>query len=156
MAPLQAVTMPSEVWRQHYATAAGARWWPCEELVRAMSRHDLSRAAVLEVGCGNGSNLWFLAEQAALVVGIDLIRQPLTMARTHLAQRGRAAGLAQADLPHLPLKAGAMSGVVDVMTSQHVDWIDHAHVYAEYHRVLAPGGWLFLYLFRPNWLHLGE
>jgi SAM-dependent methyltransferase len=139
----------STVWREHYATGVrGARWWPCEELVRAVSRRQ-QRAPlgdVVEVGCGNGANLWFLAEVADRVTGIDLDAGALEMARRHMRRRGVEASLGHCDLRDgLPFPDASVDAVVDVMTSQHVPWGAHAGLLAEYRRVLRSGGWLFLY-----------
>lgn len=134
-----------EVWRQHYATAAGMRHWPCEELVRCVARRTTAEDTVLEVGCGNGANLWFLAEQARAVIGVDLAGEPLTMATRTMQLRGQRAALVQADATSLPLVNASVDGVVDVMASQHIPWTTHVSLYREYRRALNADGWLFLY-----------
>lgn len=139
------VAAAQEVWRQHYASAAGARWWPAEELVRCVARRDLTQDTVVEVGCGNGANLWFLAEQARAVVGLDLSGEALSMASKYMRVRGSTAALVCADGALLPLASASVDGVVDVMASQHVGWEAHLALYREYRRALNADGWLFLY-----------
>lgn len=146
-------TSAAAVWRDHYATGAGCRWWPNEELVRALSQREASR--VLEVGCGNGANLRFLREAVDKVVGVDFCLDPMRTAQKYVNHtvpgelRTGTVRFAAADVRHLPFASASFDGVVDVMTSQHLPWTERASLYAEYRRVLRPGGWLFLY-------HLGE
>lgn len=150
-------------WSEHYSTAAGFRWWPNEELVRAVGGAQFGR--VLEVGCGNGANLWFLAEHAREVVGVDLDPKAIEAAREYCRHRldeGQGHGLfsgmsmgpcspvvtvRRADALALPLEFGPQSFdlVVDCMTSQHLPWERHAALFADYREMLAPGGRLFLF-----------
>jgi SAM-dependent methyltransferase len=147
-------------WAAHYATLSGYRFMPSEELVRfcGRQRHDLGR--VLEVGCGNGANLWFLARQSNCAVGVDFHVPVLTAAQelcesygcgqeTRDSKPGRRvwlspALLAGASAYDLPFTTHAFDTVVDSMVSQHFPWADHRDVYHEYRRVLRPGGKLFL------------
>lgn len=137
----------AEVWRGHYMRPEGMRWWPCEALVRAVAGRRFGLA--VEAGCGNGANLAFLAEHADRVVGVDGCAEALAVARHYMEERDTAVDLRQGSIFGLPLRDGEADAVVDVMVSQHVPWADRAALYAEYRRVLRPGGWLFLY-------HLGQ
>lgn len=129
-------------WDDHYATAAGLRHWPCEELVRATGSRRFVR--VLEAGVGNGANIPFLLSRASEVVGIDDNVTALGLAAT--SSRNKVLHLQRANiLEPLPFPAGHFDGLVDVMTSQHVPEHEHFRVYAEYRRVLRTGGWFFLY-----------
>ena len=147
-------------WDALYRTANGCRWWPNEELVRASAarvarRGPLQRA--LEVGCGNGANLWLLAERAARVTGLDVSVEAIERAEAYMRQRrffreGVCRNPVDADvtfdrgtLEMIHYADASFDAVVDVMTSQHVTWADHAALYGEYRRVLQPGGWLFIY-----------
>jgi cyclopropane fatty-acyl-phospholipid synthase-like methyltransferase len=135
----------SDIWTAHYATERGFRFWPCEELVRSVSRNAVGGVAV-EAGCGNGANLWFLAEHFTTVHGVDGCPTALKAAEALMVRRGasHAVRLHQGDIRTLPLPSGSAQLVVDTMTSQHLSWSDHAGVFDEYRRVLAPGGRLFL------------
>jgi SAM-dependent methyltransferase len=125
-----------DAWLRHYATPRGCRWWPCDELVRFGGRHG-SLGRVLEVGCGNGANLLYLTT-VGVPVGLDCTWKALSL----VAAR---APLVQADARALPFVTGAFDTLVDVMTSQHLPWKAHAALFADYRRVLRPGGRLFLY-----------
>lgn len=127
-------------WAAHYATAAGFRFWPSEALVAFVAGRRFG--TVVEAGCGGGGNLWFLAEHADRVMGVDLSEEALLVADDYLTRRGVRAGveLHCADVRHLPIKDARADLVVDCLTAQHLPWAEHGALFAEYRRVLRPGG----------------
>lgn len=150
----------SDTWAAHYATPGGYRWWPSEELVRAVAGRELGDT--LEVGCGNGANLWFLASKTVgTVVGLDGCTTALERATAYLRDKGcgtearesrpghrvwkTGVQLLRGDIAQLPFADASFDSLVDCMVSQHTRWVDHAGLYREYRRVLRPGGWLFVY-----------
>lgn len=140
-------------WDEQYRAGKGLRLWPCEELVRFVSRRygdSPRKGSVLEVGYGTGANLWFLADAGFSVAGVELSPGARNLAAKHLGSRGIAdVQLIDADMLRMPVASGAYDGVVDVMASQHLSREDHSVAYREFRRVLRPGGWLFLH-------HLGS
>ncbi len=136
-------------WDEHYATEAGYRMWPNEELVRWISGRKFERA--LDVGAGTGSNLRLLNEHADCVVALE----PNETARGHLRNvkeieddqygDGDSITIVDGDLRSLDEEDDSFDLVVDCMTSQHLKWAEHQAVYEEYARVLKPGGWMWLY-----------
>lgn len=138
-------TETRDTWRGHYATPAGHRYWPCEELVRAVGGRTFAR--VLDAGCGNGSNLWFLAEHADSVVGVDGCVEAVLAADEYLHVRGCSARatVMLGDVQAVPAPSGSFDAVVDVMTAQHLPWPKWSGLLAEYRRLLKAGGWLFMY-----------
>jgi SAM-dependent methyltransferase len=142
----------SDTWDSTYLRDNGYRYWPSEDLVRSVSaRPKASR--VLEVGCGNGANLWYLIEHASEVCGLDA--SPVALAAADRYTRRRLGvedtgvpipvQLVQGDVTtRLPYDDGAFDGVVDCMVSQHVRLHQHEALYREFNRVLQPGGWLFI------------
>ncbi len=89
---------------------------------------------VLEMGCGNGSLLTRLEGTGATVVGLDVSRSALEVARSRL----KRAAVALGDATNLPFAAETFSGVA----AQHL--IEHfspdAEVLREWYRVLRVGG----------------
>ena len=142
---------PLEVWRPHYASAQGFRYWPNEELVRALAGKKRFQT-LLEVGCGNGANLWCLAEHADEVVGIDSCDVALKEAASYMRKRntvGRVQ-LIEGDIRRMPRMVGTASGLVDCMTSQHIPWSEQADLLRGFWSVLKPGGWYFRYALAPG------
>lgn len=136
-------------WQAHYAKPEGRRWWPCEALVRFLSGRRFGCA--LEAGCGNGANLWLLAEHAETVVGIDGCEEAVEMAVEYVERRhAENAYVMCGSIFKLPVHDMSQDLVVDVMVGQHVAWDDQARLFAEYRRVLRPGGSLFRYNLAPG------
>ena len=130
-------------WGAHFDMAQGRRDWPNEELVRfcaGLGREFGSGSRVLDAGCGDGSNLRLLVESGADVVGIDGCYDAIWWAK-----RMEADALILGDVRRLPFLDGTFDLVVDCMVSQHLSWAEHAPLYAEYRRVLRPGGRLWIY-----------
>jgi ubiquinone/menaquinone biosynthesis C-methylase UbiE len=92
---------------------------------------------VLDAGCGAGVPVMQMLVDAGLsVVGIDLSSVQLELARARVA----AAQLAQADLSMVPFGDGSFDGLVSYFAVIHVPRADHRHVFAEFRRVVRPGG----------------
>jgi cyclopropane fatty-acyl-phospholipid synthase-like methyltransferase len=143
-------------WDQQYAERRGLRWWPNEELLRFLGRHrgdeslDPSNSVqILEVGCGNGANLWAMADLGYHVYGVDMSDEALVLAQKELDRRGLSAGLGCGSMAALEVPAGTFDAVVDVVSTQHLTLTEHEAAYAEFYRVLGDGGWFFSY-------HLGS
>lgn len=141
-----------DAWEEAYASRPGAfRHYPNEELVRFLGRTvfrdtrlaERSGIRVLEVGCGNGANLWAVAAEGCQAHGMDLSPTGLELARATLDRRRVQASLAVADALRLPYRTGSFDAAYDVVTLQHLPFADLGRAYAEIHRVLRPGGRFF-------------
>ena len=142
---------------EQYSEARGMRYWPCESLVRFVGENYVLTAlngtnpqSVLEVGCGNGANLWFLARYFSQTHGLDLEPAALEHAERLLGQVRAHAELTNGSV----LKMDAFGNdefdlVVDVTCLQHTTFAQHAIAFAEIARVLKRGGRFFSY-------HLGN
>lgn len=97
---------------------------------------------VLEIGCGSGMGLPYLAAHARMVVGGDYTMALLREARRHLPD----ANLVRMDAQHLPFRDAAFDAVLMLEMIYYVP--DQAAAFAECRRVLKPGGKLMVCL--PN------
>jgi ArsR family transcriptional regulator len=98
-------------------------------------------STLLEVGCGTGSLLPFLARKAALTIGVDQSLEMIEEARKRVLQDGLAGvDLRVGDMSHLPLSGREADLVVFNMVLHHAP--HPAAVLAEAARVLKAGGWL--------------
>jgi len=115
------------VGRRRLAASLIEQWMP-SELV----------GPILDVGCGTGGNLAFLARWGR-GVGIDLSPLALDFARRRrLPWLARASGLA------LPYASSTFSLVTAFDVLYHRWVTDDERVTRECYRVLRPGGWLLL------------
>jgi ubiquinone/menaquinone biosynthesis C-methylase UbiE len=100
----------------------------------------------LDVGCGPGQFTILIAERLprAEIWGIDLAPTMIELARRHASESSAAARLhfEVADVAKLPFPDGHFDAVVSSGSIKH--WPDQAGALREIHRVLAPGGRLFI------------
>ncbi|MBN1978843.1 MAG: class I SAM-dependent methyltransferase [Anaerolineae bacterium] len=96
-------------------------------------------ALILDLGCGAGRDMAWFESQGATVVGSDLSAGMLAQAR--LRARGN---LVQADMRRLPFQTGCFRGVWCCAAILHLPKADAPRALAETHRILSPGGALFL------------
>ena len=101
----------------------------------------------IDLGCGSGRTLAWNAGSGARLVGIDLAPY---FAREALAGHDLLLG----DLRRLPIRDGAFTKAWTLDVVEHVSPEALADVLAEAHRVLAPGGALFVYshVRRNSWI----
>jgi len=139
----------------HEARAWGR--YPPEELVRFVGRRyfpcaDRQSLRFLEMGCGQGANLWFLLREGFRVAGID--GSPAAIRKC--ADRLRAEGLPSenpmcelraGDFSQLPWSDASFDVVVDVESIYANPWRTILASVAEGARVLKPGGVMFAKMF---------
>ena len=115
------------------ARATGGDMALLAEVVARLSPGD----RILDAGCGAGVPVTCeLAGAGMEVVGIDLSGTQLDLARSRVP----AADLAQADLVALPFRRDSFDGLVSFYAVIHVPRAYHQTVFAEFRRVLRPGG----------------
>ncbi|HVW35604.1 MAG TPA: methyltransferase domain-containing protein [Acidimicrobiia bacterium] len=104
----------------------------------------LRPASVLDVGCGTGIFADRLDREVAPggVTGCDLSTGMLAQA----AGRTHRVGWVRGDSAHLPLRTGALDAVV---CTQAFHFFDQPAAWAEFRRVLAPGGVALVGMMNP-------
>jgi SAM-dependent methyltransferase len=95
---------------------------------------------VADVGCGTGRISRILADLELEVLGIDLSPQMIAVARRTYPGLDFQVGSMLA----LKIADASLGGVLAYYSIIHVPWVRRADVFAEFRRVLAPGGWLML------------
>lgn len=144
---------PRRFWNQEYKTSehlalSTTQSEDLEKFVRWQERHYKHQylnphATVLDLGCGNGRNLIFLAENFGMRgLGFDIS----DVAIEHAVRES-------GDLPiqyevrsigePLPVADESQAFVLDMMTSHFLKKREREALRSEIHRVLRPGGWLF-------------
>ena len=102
-----------------------------------------SHARVLDVGCGNGRNLVYLASTYGMRgVGYDI--SDVAIAQAKKASEGLPIEYeARSIAEPLPLPDGSVTIALDMMTSHFLRKAEREALREELVRVLRPGGWLF-------------
>jgi SAM-dependent methyltransferase len=142
-----------EVWENLFATRDWGRY-PGEDLIRALARAfppaSRRESAVLEVGCGPGANIWYLAREGFRVAGIDGSPSAIAQARQRLFDEGLnglSADLRCGDFARLPWPDGRFDAVVDIEAIYANPLAAIRATLAEVRRVLKPGGLFFAKMF---------
>jgi SAM-dependent methyltransferase len=108
--------------------------------------------AVLDVGCGAGTDLARFAKGGAIVSGVDLSSSAIALARQNFVQQGLTADLREADGEKLPFADNAFDFVFAHGVVQYT--ADDAALVNECRRVLKPGGTAVFQVYnRVSWLN---
>ncbi len=99
-----------------------------------------SDARVLDAGCGGGRAVLETLADEYETVGLDLSAEQLALA----SERAPAARLVRGDLTRLPVGDDAVDALTALHSVIHVPRERHEDVFAEFARVLRPGGRLLL------------
>jgi len=131
--------------------------WPRTELNQFLTtlgaKQKFAGSKVLDLGCGNGANLWLMGWLQMECVGIDISESAITKTKAWLDRMEISATLAVADMRNIPFEDNTFDVVTDVCSIQCMPTDDVAKVFKEAHRVLKPGGYVFT-MFRSSssWL----
>jgi SAM-dependent methyltransferase len=122
--------------------------YPPEELVRFMARNfydvpDRSKIAVLEVGCGPGANIWYVAREGFAAFGIDGSKVALDRARIRFLEENVVVDLCQADALDMPYQDKIFDAVFELECVYSNNILDSKKIISEVHRVLKPDGLFF-------------
>lgn len=100
------------------------------------------RPALLDLASGTGENAMLCHELGYRVTGLDWAEPMLDLARAKAAAAGAAITFLQADAEQTMLPVASQ----DVIVTRHPAWtlIDPAAAFAEWFRILAPGGTLLI------------
>ena len=117
-----------------YATAASGRSAEAEEFFARFVDHLQPGGLVADLGCGSGADLARLDTAGRTAIGLDRSVELLRLAAG--APRTRA------DLTTLPFRGRSLDGIWSHASLVHVEATDLPATFAEWDRVLAPGGLL--------------
>lgn len=97
----------------------------------------------LEMGCGAGPSLVWLAQKGIRVSGVDIATNALELARMNLARNGyeKLTGtIAEASVTDTPFPDGTFDGIIESCVFQHLPKADRVKAFQEVARLLRPGG----------------
>ncbi|MGM0599608.1 MAG: class I SAM-dependent methyltransferase [Candidatus Rifleibacteriota bacterium] len=119
--------------------------YPAEEVIRFVFRNfsasDRSEMKILDLGCGQGANCWFLARENFDFFAVDGSYRAATkcdeLVRTITNPQGR---ILQADLGLLPFADSSFDAIVDAAAISANSKINIELILKEITRILKPGG----------------
>lgn len=100
---------------------------------------------VLDLGCGTGRHLVYLAKQSFDVYGIDIAKHGIKIAKDWLKKEGLKANLKIGDIyKKLPYKDNFFDAIISIRTLHHGKIKDIRKLIKEMERILKPGGLIFI------------
>jgi len=147
------------LWEAVHQKRAWGRY-PSIDLVRFVAQHYYhvephANVRFVEVGCGAGANVWFLAREGFSVCGIDFSPKAIERAREYLGKLSADLRAGDAGEVLRTFPARHFDCVVDVGCIQCNTLADARALVAEATRVLKPGGRCFSLLHHPESLGYG-
>ena len=150
----QAVVEMRQTWDESFEAqiASGAyNTSPVEAVVRTVAYYlrarfvpaDYRSLHFLDLGCGAGPNMLWLAEKGFKASGIDISPNALRLARDafeHHQLGDRLGELCEGSVTELPFADGSLDGAVEACVFQHLDLENRKRAFSEVSRVLKPGG----------------
>lgn len=144
------------VWDEIFKSRSWGQY-PGEDLIRFVAKNFYSCSQrelvkILEVGCGPGANLWYLAREGFQVYGIDGSPTAIELAQSRLDRecpnwKGR---LIVGDVSLLPFSDYFFDAVIDNECLSCNSYQDAMTIYTEMLRVTKTGGKLFSRTFAKN------
>ncbi len=95
---------------------------------------------VLDLGCGAGRHLVYLAREGFQVHGIDIAETGLEHARRWLEREGLTAELKRSDMAEIPYPDRFFDAAISIAVIYHGTLEKMRRTIGEVHRVLRPGG----------------
>mgnify|MGYP001577668830 CR=1 FL=1 len=137
------------IWEGVFRSREWGRY-PPEELIRFIARHfysvsDRGQVKILEVGCGAGANLWYLAREGFDAYGIDGSQTAIVKAERRMQEEGVKAHLQVGDIIRLGevYPTGFFDAVIDVACLEHNRMNAIQVILDQVLLVLKPGGRFF-------------
>lgn len=137
------------VWEQIFKSQAWGKY-PCEDLIRFVARNfysapDRGAVKILEVGCGPGANLWYMAREGFAVYGVDCSETAIQQAKARLDLEcpGWKGGLFVGDIGKLQFDDGFFDAAIDNEAIYANPIEDSVNMYAELSRVCKEGAKLY-------------
>lgn len=139
----------STAWDRIYSSQGRRAEYPDEFVIRFVNRylldesHDPDATRVLDLGCGPGRHVAYLAREGFDTYGVDYSAVAVDMARTLCEREGLDATVKRESIFELPFDDGTFDCVIDCATIQHNRVGDIETAIAEVSRVLEPDGLFF-------------
>lgn len=134
---------------------------PVEALVRNISyylrsrykKDDFKNLHFLELGCGTGPNLIWLAKKGIKVSGIDISSTALKLCEANLTAhnlKNKVDKLIEGSVTNVPFPDNFFDGIIEACVFQHLNKNERKQAFEEVNRLLKPGGVFAGYMLAQN------
>lgn len=107
--------------------------------------HNAEMEKILDIGCGTGRHLIYLAKQGFSMSGFDVSQKAIEMSKQWLMEEGFSANLIQHKMEDVfPYENSFFDAVISVQVIHHNRIRDIRITIAEIERVLRTGGYIFI------------
>jgi len=110
--------------------------------IKILKAYKKTDAVLLDVGCSTGLTLGFIAQEFGKVIGYDVDKKAIEVAKKRFKKMGLAAKFLLGNGKRIPLKNDSVDIVTSIEVFEHVD--HPLRMLAEIHRVLKPDGILHI------------
>jgi SAM-dependent methyltransferase len=128
--------------------------YPAEPLIRFVAKNfypkERKTCKILEVGCGTGANIWFIAREGFSAFGIDASKTAIEKCQKRLYSENLVANLNVGDIDSLPYEDDFFDGVIDNECLYCNNESDTHKILSEIRRTLKPDGLFFSRTFTNN------
>jgi ubiquinone/menaquinone biosynthesis C-methylase UbiE len=137
--------------RSYFKSLVHARSEYAPWLDDVLGYDETNALRVLDVGCGQGVDVYRYARAGARATGVDLTPRHVELARAHLAAMRLEAEIIQGDAEELPFQSDSFDRVSSNGVLHHTP--DMPAALAELRRVLVPGGEARVIVYNRRSLH---
>jgi SAM-dependent methyltransferase len=137
------------IWEDIFATQDWGKY-PPEELIRFTARNfykapDKNAVKFLELGCGTGANMWYLAREGFSAYGIDGSKSAIEKAQKRLMSEGLQADLRVGDVGNISAvyTGTQFDAIIDVGCLQCNPLNAVQNIVNQTYALLKPGGMFF-------------
>jgi len=121
--------------------------------LRQFTKLLVSRAKILDVGCGAGVPVTkYLVDEGFSVVGLDISEEMLYLAKKHVPK----GEFLKADMSEMDFPDDSFDGIVSFYAIIHLPREKHALLFKKFQRILKPGGIILIGLGSGEWEETGE
>ena len=140
------IKIKRNVWNETFKEKGKVFKKPQEDMpriVKLFKKHNVKK--VLDLGCGSGRHLVFLAKKGFDVYGIDMAKSGIEISKKWLDKEGLKANLKIGDIyKKLPYKSNFFDAIVSIQTLHHEKIEKIRKLIKEIERILKINGLIFI------------
>jgi ubiquinone/menaquinone biosynthesis C-methylase UbiE len=136
-----------DTWKNLYISEYARGFYVIDAIRKYVSSFPLENARVLDIGCGDAGVIIAFAEAGADAAGVEISWDSLRRAAVRAEEHGVTVALLAGVAESLPFEDGRFDLVILDNVLEHVQ--DREHTLGEIHRVLRPGGLLYMVTPKP-------